>query len=103
MADVLVKLEASSEALGVFIVPFWRLANFWLTLVPDGVHLCNGVTNYVTFSPKWYSGEAVSSRMFRGVKSWKTLALFLDSNVRDFLEPHYSPFFCLKNGCEHCQ
>ena len=93
VSDVLVKLAASSEASGVLVVPHWRLANFWLTLVPDRTHLCNGVMNYVSLSPKWYSGQAVTSRMFRGVKSWQTLALFLDSEVADFFEPNYSPTF----------
>ena len=100
--DVLVKMAASEDASGVLVVPHWRLANFWLTLVPDGKHFCKGVVNYSSFSPKWYSGEAVTSRMFRGVKSWKTLALFLDSNVEDFLEPNYSRSFCLSEGCAFC-
>ena len=100
---MLVKLAASSNASGVLVVPHWKLANFWLTLVLDGTHLCNGVTNFVSFSPKWYSGQTVTSRMFRGVKSWKTLALFLDSDVEEFFEPNYSPAFCFKNGCGHCE
>ena len=103
VADVLVKMEASSDCSGVLVVPQWRLANFWLSLVPDGVHFCNGVTNFTSFSPKWYSGAAVTSRMFKGVKSWKTLALFLDSDAANFSDANYSRYFCLDGGCAHCE
>ena len=102
MTDVLEKMAASEDASGVLVVPHWKLASFWLILVPDGRHFCNGVVNFTSFSPKWYSGGAVTSRMSKGVKSWKTLALFLDSNVADFFDPNYSRQFCLLNGCAHC-
>ena len=100
--QVLAKMASSRDSSGVLVVPQWPLASFWLTLLPDGVHFCCGVKNFVFFSPKWFSGHAVTSKMFRGVKKWQTLAVFLDSTVQNFSEANYSKNFCIKDGCDFC-
>ena len=102
-AKVILKLVASSEASGILVVPKWPLASFWSTLFPDGVHFALCVKNWISFRPKYFSGDAVSSRMFRGVKKWETLAVFITSGVPAALEPNYSSEFCLKNGCVLCE
>ena len=96
-------LAASSGCTGVFCVPSWPTSPFWLILVPDGVHFANLVQNYVFFSPKYYSGGAVKSRMFRGVPHWETLAFFASSEVANPLEANFSPNFCLNRGCIRCE
>ena len=103
VSEVLVKLGHSADASGVLVVPRWPLADFWLTLLPDGTHFLQGVTNFTFFSPKWFSGAAVKSKMFRGVKKWDSLAVFLTSNVSDFFAPNFSPSSCLKSGCAKCE
>ena len=87
-------LAASSNCTGVFCVPAWRTSPFWLVLIPDGRHFANLVLNFVFFNPKYYSGGAVKSRMFRGVPHWDSLAFFASSEVDNPLEANYSPAFC---------
>ena len=95
-------LAASSDCTGVFCVPFWPTSPFWLILVPDGMHFANLVRNFIFFSPKYYSGGAVKSRMFRGVPHWETLAFFASSEAADPMEANFSPNFCLNHGCPRC-
>ena len=104
VSEVLVKLGHSSEASGVLAVPYLPLADFWLNVLPDGKHFIGGVTNFTFFSPKWFLGAAVKSKMFRGVKKWKTLAVFITSNaiLSEFFATNYSPAFCLDSGCPKC-
>ena len=92
-----------SNASGVLCVPVWRSSPFWLVLVPDGKHFANIVSNYVFFSPKYYTGGAIKSKMFRGIPKWETLAMYIDSEADQPLEPRFSPRFCLNNGCDYCQ
>ena len=92
-------LAASSNCSGVLCVPVWRSSPFWLTLLPDGTHFTNCVVNYSFFSPKYYSGGAIKSKMFRGIPKWETLAVFLSSDENEPLAANYSSRFCVKNGC----
>ena len=105
VSDVLVKLGSSEDASGVLVVPRWPLADFWLNLLPDGKHFISGVDNFTFFSPKWFSGAAVTSKMFRGVKKWETLAVFISSkeNLSEFFATNYSPAACLDSGCPKCE
>ena len=77
----LMKIASSGGASGVLAVPKWPLASFWALLFPDGVHFANQVSNFIFFSPKYYSGGAVRSKMFRGIPHWESLAFFADSDV----------------------
>ena len=83
-------------------MPRWETAAFWLLLVPDGRHFANLVKNFVFFAPKYFSGQTVKSKMFRGVPKWDTLCFFADSSSSKPFEPHYAKNFCLLNGCEFC-
>ena len=103
VTEVLTKLKHSEDCSGVLVVPQWPLASFWLNLLPDGKHFIQGVTNFTFFSPKWFSGHSVKSKMFRGVKKWQTLAVFLSSECPEFFAPKFSPAFCLDSGCAKCE
>ena len=95
-------LVASENASAVFCMPKWETATFWLLLVPDGRHFANCVKNHVEFAPKYFSGQTVKSKMFRGVPRWDTLCVFVDSNSSKPFEPHYAKDFCLLHGCDRC-
>ena len=101
-AKAILKLVSSEGASAVLVVPKWPLASFWPTLLPDGSHFANRVENWIEFFPKYYSGPAVKSKMFRGVKKWATLAVYLSAGIPAPLEPCYRPSHCLKNGCNFC-
>ena len=103
IANTIKFFAASSNASGVLCVPVWRTSPFWLVLLPDGVHFCNLVANFSLFNPKYLTGGAVKSKMFRGIPKWETLAVFLDSEVDNPLEANFSPRFCMRNGCDFCR
>ena len=96
-------LAASPGASGVFCVPAWRTSPFWLVLFPDGTHCASMIKNFTFFSPKYYSGGAVRSKMFRGVPHWETLAFFVEADTPNALEPNFDSKFCLLNGCRFCR
>ena len=66
-AEAIRKLQSSHPCSGVLVVPKWPLASFWWLVFPDGRHFCKGVAAYETFRPKYYSGPAVKSKMFRAL------------------------------------
>ena len=103
VSKVIWKLVVSQGASGVLVVPKWPLSNFWMTLLPDGSHFASCVRNWIAFRPKYYSGDAVTSRIFRGVKKWETLAVYLAAGASDPLEPNYAREFCIKCGCALCE
>ena len=99
-----IKFFAASEgATGVLCVPVWRSSPFWLVLVPDGTHFANVVQNFSFFSPKYVTGGAVKSKMFRGIPHWETLAIYISSDVAEPLAANFSVQFCLKKGCALCR
>ena len=96
------KLCASSEATGVLICPLWRASSFFSVVLPDGRHFANFVKSFQLFSPNYFSHPSVKSKMFRGVKTWDTLALFVDSEIPQPFESSYSRELCILGGCERC-
>ena len=96
------KLCGSSDASGVLIYPLWRLGSFFSVILPDGRHFANFVKNFLVFSPKYYSHPSVRSKMFKGVKPWDTLGLFITSDAESPFETSYSKDLCLLGGCSRC-
>ena len=91
-----------SEAFGVLCCPLWVSSSFWHLLAPDATHFAGFVKNFIVFSPKYFSGPSVRSRMFSGVPKWETVALFIDSSDSHLKSSKFSPENCLKNGCVKC-
>ena len=96
------KLCASFDASGVLICPFWPTAAFFSVILPDGYHFANFVDSHQFFSPVYYSHPSVRSKMFKGVKPWDTLGLFITSDAEFPFETSYSKELCLLGGCSRC-
>ena len=96
------KLCGSEGASGVLVCPLWRTASFFSVILPDGQHFANFVLAFLLFSPKYYSHPSVKSKMFRGVRPWDSLALYVAEGQADPFEPNFSKTHCLRNGCPRC-
>ena len=96
------KLCVSTGSSGVLICPLWKTASFSSTILPDGKHFANFVKSFQVFSPKYYSHPSVRSKMFRGVKPWDTLALYVEEGSLEPFEANYNSSHCLAGGCNLC-
>ena len=97
------KLVASDNASGVLICPLWRASSFFSVILPDGRHYARFVPNFQVFSPRYFSHPSVKSRMFKGIRPWDTVAIFVESGTEDSFEPEFSTSLCLLGGCDKCR
>ena len=96
-----VKHLLSGSGSGVLCCPLWTVSSFWPLLCPDGVHLAEFIENHVIFSPKYFSAPTVTSKMFRGVPHWDTIAIFIGNHCTSF-SSKIDRSHCIKDGCNKC-
>ena len=81
-------------------------AQYWLVLVPDGVHLVKGVKSFLRFRPSGFVvDEGVLSGTFRGQPTFDMMALEVDFfcvREEDLWLADVVPANCLSYDCVLC-
>ena len=91
------------QAKGCLITPLWQSSAFWTFLCADGKHFNCFVRKVYSFCPYFVAGEYIRNNVFKGVKKFRTLALWVDfENVSDIFQPQIHPKFCIFDGCSKC-
>ena len=91
------------KAKGCLVTPLWRSSIFWTFLCADGVHFNSFVKKVYSFCPYFVAGEFIRNNVFKGVKKFRTLAIWVDFlDVLDIFQPQLLPNFCIYDGCSKC-
>jgi hypothetical protein len=86
---------------GLMIIPFWRAADFWTAVCPDGRHV-NSIFFDGTKGKLGMVSAPHLNRVFSGTPSFEMLYLLYDGNIN---EPNISipvQSRCVRNGCDLC-
>jgi hypothetical protein len=89
------------KAKGILMIPAWKSSRFWPVLVPNGKHLFNMATRFMSFSPKLEVGPDVISPTFKKRQPFFVIRINAERAFpcevgKDFLN-------CVSRGCADCE